>query len=271
MVYDGKHYDFPRNEIQWKLDKGLINKICKQQAEYFESEPDPDGMFLLRIGSKLDNSEEEKNESNDETGIKIQIQTLNFPQNVYQMYAEIKLKCYELGLCLSYNWTYEMRKSTFDPESCQMMIKDVYKLDSMTLIANVDIYEVRGQDSRRFEFDTKWTIKWRRYLRLENLATENGDSDQRRRLYLWLRDTVGHGEYYEEFLKQGFDDLSCLVYLDMEGLEKIGVTRLAHRYKILHAIKKLEQVLEVESDSNHIDASKVTGSQIDSILDEIHD
>ena len=62
-------------------------------------------------------------------------------------------------------------------------------------------------------------------------------------LELFLTDekyNVNLMEYYDIFKEQGFEDMDILKELTDDGLQEIGIIKLAHRMKILRGIKILK-------------------------------
>ena len=57
----------------------------------------------------------------------------------------------------------------------------------------------------------------------------------------WLCDGLKLSQYYDKFKEEGFDDISMISHLDNDDLLELGVHKMAHRKKILNAIKLLKK------------------------------
>eukprot|EP01083_Nonionella_stella_P091140 254736_1 len=60
-------------------------------------------------------------------------------------------------------------------------------------------------------------------------------------LFLWLKNTVKLEQYYYLFVKNGFEDLESMKYVQLNELTVIGVYKLGHRLKLLDHINQLIQ------------------------------
>ena len=75
----------------------------------------------------------------------------------------------------------------------------------------------------------------------ENGVDDTKYDDEHHALRAWLCDGLHLEEYYDVFVEEGFEDISLLCYLDEDDLIKLKVNKMAHRKKLLNAIKILKR------------------------------
>ena len=70
---------------------------------------------------------------------------------------------------------------------------------------------------------------------------------------IWLRDEVKLPQYFDLFIRKGFNSLECFEQLCAKDLAGYGMNeiKLGHRKKILRYVRKLQKSLDVESDDEN--------------------
>eukprot|EP01084_Bolivina_argentea_P205847 351575_1 len=244
-IFDGETkilYDFmPNNiqreqQIQWKIDKKLIQVMTKMPKRSYERNSKLNDMFCIRF---IPDSKSSKKD------IDIQLQLKYLPETMISIFVKWTVTIDELQInkickhdfsydegetCRSY---YEMD----DHENERVMydtdlnltyksFQDFSKLNNMTIIVNIEILDMLDVDDRVDE-DRGWA----------NFINETNNINSFRR---WLDKDVNLSEYYDLFVSNGVNALSIAKLLTMDTLIEIGIKKVGHRLCILNQIKILK-------------------------------
>ena len=82
---------------------------------------------------------------------------------------------------------------------------------------------------------------------IDSLKKQQLDSNQsgkinhkKTELHKWFKYEVCLEEYYDLFIKNGFEELNTLISINMNDLVSLGINKLGHRIKIMQSIAKLK-------------------------------
>eukprot|EP01083_Nonionella_stella_P167904 565448_1 len=86
---------------------------------------------------------------------------------------------------------------------------------------------------------------------MEGKRTDGDDGEGYDEVRHWLENTVKLGEYYENFVKNGMNDLDLIQTIeDKEDLEYLGITLKGHQIAIMRKIKQLKPGKEQDMNEN---------------------
>ena len=70
---------------------------------------------------------------------------------------------------------------------------------------------------------------------------ENDLNEDEKKVKEWLENKVKLGQYFRNFINEGFDDLDVISEIKEEQLNAMGIKKMGHRIKILKKVKLLNQ------------------------------
>ena len=238
-------------DFKWEMNKDFIAGIGRKSCRW-QTDPDPNGVFCLQAELGWDHQD-------DIECMAFYLMLLKFPGGAYDIDATCKVND-DAGINKDETFSINIKGNEENPlplrEGRKRMecipLEKLMKMDSYTLTVSIKInasYTRAGERLRWKSDEHDYAVfqRWKEYN--DSQVKMNKESDVKEpntSVYLWLKD-IGFPEYYDIFVKNGFGDIRSLKFLNTDGLEKIGIRKLGHRFVIDEEIAKLVQNLNFDN------------------------
>ena len=155
LIDPRKSEEYPAKiDVKWEMNKELIAKIVGGELFYYQSEPDPDGVFCLQARNTYDYHE-------DERCLELHLLLLKWPGGAFDIHAACRVND-DAWINKNRVFSIEMKGYEENPKSLQqdnermeaVPLKKLTELDSYTVTVNVGIrdhimYQVRNWDGNQ--------------------------------------------------------------------------------------------------------------------------